>query len=231
MTLLLLIRHGMNEMVGQKRLAGRMPEVHLNDVGRTQADDLAERLRTVPIHAIYCSPLERTQETAAPLGRIHNLPVQVRPGLIEVEYGDWTGKPLEELYKHELWRVVQTYPSGMRFPGGEGMRDMQMRMVAELEAIAADHPRQIVAIVGHADLIKAAVAHYLGVHLDLFQRISIEPVSVSVVQLTRWGPRILRLNDDGPLKLEPEKEEPPAATDTPTEQAASTADAPADAAR
>ncbi len=135
--------------------------------------------------------------------------MQIREGLGEVHYGDWTGKTLEELYKHELWRVVQTYPSGMRFPGGDSMREMQARMVGELEAIAADHPREIVAVVSHADLIKAALAHYLGVHFDLFQRIAISPCSVSVLQITRFGPMVHRLNDDGPLKLEPEKEEPP----------------------
>jgi probable phosphoglycerate mutase len=97
----------------------------------------------------------------------------------------------------------------MRFPGGDSMRAMQARIVDEIEAIAADHPREIVAIVSHADLIKAALAHYLGVHFDLFQRISVNPASVSVVHLTRYGPRVIRINDDGPLKLEPEKEEPP----------------------
>lgn len=207
MTLLLLIRHGINDMVGQKKLAGLLPGIHLNEEGRAQAEALAERLADVPISAIYASPLERTQETAAPLARRKDLPVYTREGLAEVDYGDWTGKPLEELYKHPMWPVVQLYPSGMRFPGGDSMREMQARMVDELEAIAADHPLQIVAVVGHADLIKAALAHYLGVHFDLFQRIVINPAGVSVLQLTKVGPRVLRLNDDGPLKLEPEKEE------------------------
>jgi probable phosphomutase (TIGR03848 family) len=208
LTQLLLIRHGINDMVGQKRLAGWLPDVHLNDEGRAQAEALAERLRDVQISTIYCSPLERTQETAEPLARVKGLPVQVREGLGEVRYGDWTGALIEELAKDDLWRVVQIYPSGMRFPGGDSMRAMQARIVDELEAIAADHPREIVAVVSHADLIKAALAHYLGVHFDLFQRISVNPASVSVVQLTRYGPRVVRINDDGPLKLEPEKEEP-----------------------
>ncbi len=209
MTQLLLIRHGINDMVGQKRLAGWLPGVHLNDEGRAQAEALAERLRNVPISMIYSSPLERTCETAEPLARVKQLPVTIREGLGEVRYGDWTGRLIEELAKDDLWRVVQIYPSGMRFPGGDSMRAMQARIVDELEAIAADHPRQIVAVVTHADLIKAALAHYLGVHFDLFQRISVEPASVSVVHLTRYGPRVVRINDDGPLKLEPEKEEPP----------------------
>jgi probable phosphomutase (TIGR03848 family) len=220
LTQILLIRHGVNDMVGQKRLAGWLPDVHLNDEGRAQAEALAERLRDVPLTTIYASPLERTIETAEPLARIKGLPVQVREGLGEVRYGDWTGKAIEELAKHELWRVVQMYPSGMRFPGGDSMREMQARIVDELEAIAADHPREIVAVVTHADLIKAALAHYLGVHFDLFQRIAVDPASVSVIHLTRYGPRVLRVNDNGPLKLEPEKdEEPPKEAQGPAEAA------------
>jgi probable phosphomutase (TIGR03848 family) len=206
---ILLIRHGINDMVGEKKLAGWLPGVHLNQEGRAQAEALAERLRDVPISTIYASPLERTVETAEPLARVKNLQVQTREGLGEVRYGDWTGRAIEELAKDELWRVVQTYPSGMRFPGGDSMREMQARIVNELELIAADHPREIVAVVTHADLIKAALAHYLGVHFDLFQRISVDPASVSVIHLTRYGPRVVRVNDNGPLKIEPEKEEEP----------------------
>ncbi len=209
LTQLLLIRHGINDMVSQKRLAGWLPGVHLNEAGRAQAEAVAERLREVPLAAIYSSPLERTVETAEPIARLKGLPVQVREGLGEVRYGDWTGQLIEELAKNELWRVVQLYPSGMRFPGGDSMREMQARIVNEIEMIAADHPRDIVALVTHADLIKAALAHYLGVHFDLFQRIAVDPASVSVLHLTRWGPRVVRINDDGPLKLEPEKEEKP----------------------
>lgn len=222
MTQILLIRHGINDMVGQKRLAGWLPGVHLNEAGRTQAEALAERLRHLPITAIYCSPLDRTVETAEPLARAKGLPVLVREGLGEVRYGDWTGKAIEELAKDELWRVVQFYPSGMRFPGGDSMREMQARIVNELELIAADHPREIVAVISHADLIKAALAHYLGVHFDLFQRIAVDPTSVSVIHLTRFGPHVVRVNDDGPLKLEPEKAERP----KPEEQAVAEATEP-----
>ena len=207
MTHILLIRHAVNDVMKAKRLAGWMPGVSLNDEGREQAAAVAERLRHLQIAAIYASPLERTGETAAPLAAALGLEVQIREGLGEVRYGEWTGQPLEELAKHEQWRVVQMYPSGMRFPGGEAMREMQARIVNELEAIAADHPRDIVAVFSHADVIKAAMAHYLGVHLDLFQRIVIDPTSVSIVTLTRFGPRVLRINDDGVLRLEPEKEQ------------------------
>lgn len=206
MTQLLLIRHAVNDVMKAKRLAGWMSDVHINEEGRQQAEALADRLRTVPISAIYSSPLERTRETAEPLAHALGLDVHAREGLGEVQYGEWTGKPLEELAKLDEWKIVQLYPSGMRFPGGESLRDMQHRIVNELDAVSRDHPRDIVAIFSHADVIKAALAHYLGMHLDLFQRIVIEPTSVSVVALTRYGPSVLRVNDNGPLKIEPEKE-------------------------
>ena len=206
MTQILLIRHAVNDVMKAKKLAGWMPDVHINEEGRQQAAAVAERLGGLPIRAIYSSPLDRTRETAEPLAQALNLEVQARDGLGEVQYGDWTGQSLEELSKLDVWKVVQIYPSGMRFPGGESIREMQARIINELDAIAADHPRDIVAIFSHADVIKAALAHYLGVHLDLFQRIVINPTSVSVVRLTPYGPQVLRINDDGPLQLEPEKE-------------------------
>lgn len=206
MTQVLLIRHAVNDVMKQKRLAGWLPDVHLNEEGRHQAEALAERLAAIPISAIYASPLERTRETAEPLARRLGLEVQLREALGEVRYGEWTGKSLEELAKLEAWRVVQLYPSGMRFPGGEALREMQARVVGELEALAAAHPRQIVAVFSHADVIKAALAHYLGLHLDLFQRIVIDPASVSVLALSAFGPRVLRVNDTGVLRLEPEQE-------------------------
>lgn len=207
MTQILLIRHAVNDVMKAKKLAGWMPDVHINEEGRQQAQAVAERLNGVPITAIYASPLDRTRETAEPLAQALGLEVQIREDIGEVQYGDWTGKSLEELSKLDAWRVVQLYPSGMRFPGGETIREMQARIVNQLESIAADHPREIVAVFSHADVIKAALAHYLGVHLDLFQRIVINPTSVSVLRLTPYGPQVLRVNDDGPLKLEPEKEE------------------------
>lgn len=206
MTHILLIRHAVNDVMQAKKLAGWLPDVHLNEEGRRQAEGLIERLRDVPISAIYASPLERTRETAEPLARQRGLEVFLRDELGEVRYGDWTGKSLEELSKLDAWKIVQLYPSGMRFPGGEAIREMQARVVGALEALAADHPRQIIAVFSHADVIKAALAHYLGVHLDLFQRIVIDPASVSVLGLGPFGPRVLRVNDTGPLKLEPEKE-------------------------
>ncbi|MGD8819240.1 MAG: MSMEG_4193 family putative phosphomutase [Anaerolineae bacterium] len=204
---LLFVRHAVNDWVGE-RLAGWTPGVHLNEEGRTQATDLAQRLAEVPLAAVYSSPLERTLETARALAEPHNLEVQVRQDLGEVRYGDWTGRSLEELRKEELWPVVQVYPGGARFPGGESMRESQARIVAEVDRIRDAHPEQTVVVVSHSDPIKMAVAHYTGVPLDLFQRLSISPASVTAFAFTRFGPRLLCLNHTVSLpSFEIEKEE------------------------
>lgn len=190
---LLLIRHAHNDWVG-KRLAGWTPGVHLSDEGRTQASALAQLLAGVPLAAIYSSPLERTLETAQPLAEVQGLTVQVREGLGEARYGDWTGRSLKALKEEPLWPVVQVYPGGARFPGGESMREVQGRMVAELDAIRDAHSGQTVAIVSHSDPIKMAVAYYVGMTLDLFQRLTISPASVTAFSFTRFGPRLVCLN-------------------------------------
>lgn len=195
---LLLIRHALNDWIGD-RLAGWTPGVHLNDEGRAQAAVLARRLETVPLAAIYSSPLERTLETAQPLAEAQSLTIQVREGLGETGYGDWTGRGLKELEGEELWSVVQVYPGGARFPGGESIREVQARMVAELDAIRDAHPGQTVAVISHSDPIKMAVAHYTGLALDLFQRLTISPASVSALAFTRFGPRVICLNHVDPL--------------------------------
>jgi probable phosphomutase (TIGR03848 family) len=193
---LLLIRHACNDWIGE-RLAGWTPGVHLNDEGRAQAEALARQLAEVPLAAIYSSPLERTEETAQFLAQVHGLTVVGCEGLGETRYGEWTGRPLKELQKEELWPVVQVYPSGTRFPGGESMPEVQARIVAELDAIRDRHPGQIVAAVSHSDPIKMAVAHYLGLPLDLFQRLVIAPASVTAFAFTRFGPRLICLNLTG----------------------------------
>lgn len=190
---LLLIRHATNDWVGE-RLAGWTPGVHLNDKGRLQATALARRLSVMPVAAVYSSPLERTLETAEPLARTLGLTVQVRDGLGETRYGDWTGRSLKELKEEDLWPVVQIYPGGMRFPGGESLRETQARLVAELDAIRDAHPGQVVAIVSHSDPIKMAVAHYVGLSLDFFQRLTISPASVTALAFARLGPRLICLN-------------------------------------
>ena len=143
--------------------------------------------------------MERAVETAEPLAKARGLPVQVRDGLGETRIGEWTGQALEELAKTDLWKIVQHYPSGMTFPGGETIRDMQARMVAELETVRALHPGCIVAVVSHADPIKSVIAHYAGMHLDLFQRLSVSPASVTAIALGPMGPRLVNLNDTGSL--------------------------------
>jgi probable phosphoglycerate mutase len=190
---LLLIRHAQNDWIG-KRLAGWTPGIHLNDEGRSQAAALARRLSEVPVAAVYGSPLERTMETAQPLAQAHGLTVEVRERLGETQYGDWTGQSLEELKEDELWPVVQVYPGGARFPGGESLREVQTRMVEEIDAIRDAHLEETVAIVSHSDPIKLVVAHYAGLPLDLFQRLVISPASVTVFAFTRFGPRLICLN-------------------------------------
>jgi probable phosphoglycerate mutase len=192
-TNLLLIRHALNDWVGE-RLAGWIPGVHLNDEGRNQAQELARRLAQTPLKAIYSSPLERAVETAEPLAAVHRLQIQKREALGEAHFGDWTGKALKELKDEELWPVVQVYPGGARFPGGESMREVQFRVVAELDAIRQAHVDEVVAVVGHSDPIKMAVAYYLGLPLDLFQRLAIHPASVTAFSFTPFGPRLLCLN-------------------------------------
>jgi probable phosphoglycerate mutase len=195
MTQLLLIRHAVNDWVGTNRLAGWTPGVHLNEEGRRQAEALARRLAGIELTAIYASPLERTMETAEIIARPHGLPVRIREGIGEAHYGEWTGQKLEDLAKTELWRVVQFHPSGARFPGGEAMREMQARAVAEIDAIRAEHPEGTIAAVSHSDVIKAIIAHYAGMHLDLFQRLAVSPASLNILVFSKMGPRLVRLND------------------------------------
>lgn len=202
MTILLLIRHATNDWVRKGLLAGWTAGVHLNEQGRAQAQNLGKRLADSDLDAIYSSPLERAMETAQAVANACGLEVKIHEGIGEVQYGEWNGQPLRKLVRNPLWRSVQVYPSGTRFPGGETLGEMQARVVAALEEIKAAHPGGIVAAVAHADVIKAAVAYYAGVPLDLFQRLVISPASVTVLAFGPLGPRLLRLNDDGKLKLE-----------------------------
>jgi probable phosphomutase (TIGR03848 family) len=220
-TTLLLIRHGANDWV-HGRLAGWTPGVHLNEEGRRQAATLAARLALLPIDALYSSPLDRTVETAQAIAGPRGLPLRLAEGLGEVRYGEWQGAELKELYKHELWPGVQFYPSGTRFPGGETLGEAQVRMVATLDALRAQHPKGVIAVVSHADIIKLAVAYYIGMHIDLFQRLEISPCSATALLFTRMGPRLLAYNDTGSLEhLRPKPEEPKgeAAAETPAAEA------------
>jgi probable phosphoglycerate mutase len=199
MTRLLLIRHATNDMMKDGVLAGWTPGVHLNERGRVEAEALAGRLAQAEIAALYTSPLERALETAEIVAASHNLPVAVREQLGEVRCGRWTGQKIERLRRRRLWRQVQITPSRMRFPGGESMLEVQVRMCAELERLCAAHPRQTVAVVSHADPIKAAVAFHIGLPLDLFQRLVVGPASLTVLELNGVLPRLVCLNDVGHL--------------------------------
>jgi probable phosphomutase (TIGR03848 family) len=198
-TLLLLIRHGLTDATGV-RLGGWKPGVHLTEEGRAQADELAERLRPLRVAAVYASPLERCVETAGPLARAQAREIVVREDLGEVRYGAWTDRPLRQLARTRLWRAVQTVPSGVRFPGGESLVEVQSRALRELERVARDHPRDTVAAVSHADVIKLVVGHFAGAPLDLFQRLVVEPASVCAIVVGDGVPRILRVNDRGSLR-------------------------------
>jgi len=208
-TTILFIRHGENEWTKSNKLAGRTPGVHLNDQGKKQAKALGKRLAETKLDAIYASPLERTIETAQEIAAHHKLEIQAHSGLLEVDYGKWTGKEIAKLAKKKSWSTVQHYPSGASFPGGETMYQMQARFVQEVNKLVAKHFGQTLAIVGHADLIKSAVAHYLGVHFDLFQRIVISTASITTIFFTPAGPRVISVNDTNhnpPPPKEKEKE-------------------------
>lgn len=202
MTLVLLVRHGLTAGTG-KVLAGRTPGIPLDDRGRAQAQALAARLVSVPLQAIVTSPLERCQQTAEAIAAArdgHPVAVQTDERLAEVGYGDWTGKPLKRLAKDPMWRVVQWHPSAVRFPGpdGESMSGMQDRAVSAVRDWNARlGPRAVYLICSHGDVIKSVIADSLGLHLDMCQRIHVEPASLSVIRYTPFRPFLLRMNDTG----------------------------------
>ena len=191
---ILLIRHGENDFVG-KRLAGRMPDVHLNDKGKSQAQELVGRLRNVKLNAIYSSPLERTIETAAPLSRAREIPIQISEGLSEIDFGTWEGKTLKQLSRLKLWKVVQETPSKMCFPMGETLVDAQKRIVSEILRLSSEYQEEsTVACFSHSDLIRLATAHFLKTPLDDFQRIIIHPASITVIGFHKNLTRVVHVN-------------------------------------
>lgn len=207
MTHILLVRHGQNEWVKKNRLAGWIEGVHLNEKGQEQAQQAAQRLAHLPIKAIYSSPVTRCHETAVYLAAPHQLPIIELEEMGEVRYGEWEGAKIEDLAKKKEWYGVQHFPSRFQFPAGETMREVQARAVNALEALSQKHPDEMIIVTSHADVIKLVLAHYLGVHIDLFQRIGLSPASVSVIALTDKGMmRVLRINDDGPIQSPPKPE-------------------------
>jgi probable phosphomutase (TIGR03848 family) len=200
----LLVRHGKTPTTG-KVLPGRAPGLHLSDEGRAQAEAVGARMaamvasgRRAPV-AIYASPLERTMETARPIARQLGLRVRSERGLLECEFGAWTGARLTTLAKKPEWRQVQQWPSGFRFPGGESFLEMQERMSSAIARLIEIHPGETVVAVSHADPIKAAVASAAGTPLDLFQRLVVSPCSVSALSFTAGGPHVLAVNSTASL--------------------------------
>jgi probable phosphoglycerate mutase len=172
--------------------------LHLADAGRVEADAVAARLAALPrIDAVYASPLERARETAAPIATARGLKVQTSRGLLECDFGDWTGAELKKLMKLPEWGTVQRSPSGFRFPGGESFLEMQTRIVGAVRQLVERHTGGVIVLVSHADPIKAAVAQALGTHLDLFQRIVISTCSVSSVLYGMGAPVVLTVNSLG----------------------------------
>jgi probable phosphomutase (TIGR03848 family) len=200
MAVLVLVRHAVTDQTG-KRLYGRRPGVHLSARGKDQSDEVAGRLAGQPIAAVYSSPLERCMETAEPIAEALGLEIAVEPGLIETDTGVWTGKTFAQIGRTRRWRRLLAVPSSTRVPDGESATEVQARAVAAVEAIGRRHPTGPVVVVSHGDPIRLVLAHYAGLHLDLFQRLEVAPASVSVVGTGEHGPRLLRLNDTGPLDL------------------------------
>ncbi|HZT64378.1 MAG TPA: MSMEG_4193 family putative phosphomutase [Acidimicrobiales bacterium] len=197
--LVLLVRHGRTPTTGTV-LPGRAAGLSLSDEGRAQAEAVAERLASLgKIDAVYASPLERTRQTAAPIAKRTGHRVVVEKGLLECDFGEWTGGDLKALSKTPEWKVVQRWPSGFRFPGGESFPEMQSRVTSTLVRLARLHPGGRIVAVSHADPIKAAVADALGTHLDLFQRIVISPCSVTAIAYGDTGPTVLAVNSLGNL--------------------------------
>jgi len=195
-TTVLLVRHGLTEATGTL-LSGRTPGLDLSEQGRAQAVDLAGRLAEVPLTALVTSPLERCLQTTQALVR-DGLEPQVDERFIEVGYGDWTGRPLTDLMKEPLWKVVQQHPSAAQFPHGESLAATQARAVAAVRDWNARlGERATYVVCSHGDVIKAILADALGLHLDQFQRIMVYPCSVSVVHYTPTRPFVVRVNDIG----------------------------------
>ncbi len=199
---MILLRHGRSTANSAGVLAGRSPGVALDEHGQAEVKTLVERLATVPLAAVVSSPLQRCRETVSPLAQARELEVTVDDRFVEVDYGEWTGREVRKLGKERLWKVVQSHPSAVVFPGGEGLAALQARAVAAVREwdakLAAEHgPHVLWLVCTHGDIIKAVLADALGMHLDGFQRIVVNPCSVSAVSYTETRPFVQRVNDSG----------------------------------
>lgn len=207
MPTLLLIRHGENDYVKSHKMAGRLPEVRLNPKGQKQAEALAEALKDVPLKAVYSSPLERAMATASPIAEAHKLKVVQVPELMDTDIGKWQGRSWRVLGLTKAWRIVQNAPSRFRFPEGESFVEAQTRCATALEKIIGKHnnPKDIIAVVFHADPIRLAVAHFLGMPLDHFQRLSCDTGSVTVLHVSEARANLIKLNQRPPFDFMPKK--------------------------
>lgn len=187
------MRHGTTPTTG-KVLPGRAKGLHLSPEGREQAVSLAEHFRGLSVAAVYASPLERARETAAPIARALGLKVVLERGLLECDFGSWTGAELAKLRRLPEWKAVQRHPSGFRFPHGESFSELSLRLSETMRTLSERHPGDVVVAVSHADCIKAAVAAALGMPLDLFQRIEIGTCSCSTVAYAPEGPSVIAVN-------------------------------------
>jgi len=196
MPVVLLVRHADNDFVKEQRLAGRIPGVHLNAEGLLQAESLAIRLKEVPIKAIYSSPLERAIETVKPIAEDLHQEIQVCEGFNEIDFGEWQGQKLKDLRKLQFWKIVQNTPSLMRFPGGESFANAQNRVCNQIENLGTLHkPKDIIICVSHSDVIKLAIAYYIGLPLDTFQRLVVMPASISILSLQKHSSILVALNN------------------------------------
>ena len=198
-TTFLLCRHGAH-LLGHGKIAGRTA-VDLSPEGREQSADLVGRIEHLPIRAIYASPVLRVQETARPLAERLGLAIETSDALAEVDFGEWTGKTLDELRPQDSWKQWNAFRSGAAIPGGERMLELQARVVGEMLRLRERHPGEVVALYSHGDVIKAAVAYWLGVPIDLFQRMEIGLASVSVVAVGDYGPWVLCVNHMGQVAM------------------------------
>jgi probable phosphoglycerate mutase len=203
MPLLLLIRHGENDFVKTGKLPGHSPGIHLNEKGQKQAQSLGDALKDVPLNAVYSSPLERAIETAEPIAHARNLQIIREPDLRDANVGKWQGKSLKVLRLTNAWKIVQNSPSRFQFPEGESFIHVQTRISNALENIIRKHnkPQQIVAVVFHADPIKLAIAHFIGLPLDHFQRLACDTGSVSALYASEMGAHLLKLNQRPPFEF------------------------------
>lgn len=199
-TTFLLIRHGAH-LLGGGTIAGRSDDVHLSPMGWQQAGEMAERVAKLPLRAIYSSPVPRTRETAGILAQRTGIPVELSESLSEIEFGQWTRKSLDELRPQPQWQRWNAFRSGTQIPSGELMPQVQLRIVSEMLSLREKHPDQCIGLVSHGDVIKAAVAYWLGVPLDLFMRIEIGLASVSVVAIGNFGPWVLCVNNTADIQM------------------------------